>query len=118
MSSDPNTKETSETIHPNSGSRWTIIAWICLAWVFVGLCTLVSAADDLFNYDRGNYTSKFAWIDYMIYSILAAIPIGFGCGLWAFFYRKDYGLALLPTLILGLLSIFLALTTRWSAFFN
>jgi hypothetical protein len=32
-----------------------------------------------------------------------AIPVGFGCGLWALLYRYDFGLPLLPTLIFGLL---------------
>ena len=112
-------EETSEVTHRSGMSRGTIITWLCLLWVFVAFCTFWKTIDNI-DVDGALKTEFLPFesiIDGVCLSGLAAVPLGFGCGLWAFIYgnENDRGLSFLPTLALGLLFIWLAcnLGLRW-----
>ena len=90
------------------GMSWlTVAAWFCLLWVFVAYCTFWGTLDNI-DFDgttKKEYLPYEPLIAFVVYTGLAAIPVGFGCGLMALLYRKDYGLPLLTTLVLGLFMI-------------
>ena len=91
-----------------SGLSWqTITAWLCLLWVGIAFCILFALFEkiDIKGIERSPYD---LWFDCVGFTGLAAIPVGFGCGLWALLFRKDHGLPLPPTFLLGLLLMGLA----------
>jgi hypothetical protein len=97
-------EEMPDISHQNGISRLTITAWLCLLWVFVAFYTFWATIDNI-DVD-GALKTKFQpyelLIDCVFFSGLVTIPVGIGCGLLVLFNRKNYGLPLLPTLILGL----------------
>jgi len=104
--------ETPEVPRQTGMSRLTITSWLCLLWVFVAFCTFWETIDniDVDGATKERYLPYEPLITGVVFTGLATVPIGFGCGLWAllFRYRTDYGLPLLPTLVLGLLMTGLA----------
>ena len=114
--------------HRSSAFLLTMIAWFCLLWVFIAFCTFWGTIDNI-DFDGALKTEFQPYgllIDCVCFSGLVAIPVGAGCGLWALLLallnRKNYGLPLLPTLMLGLILTGLAYnqyqTYQWWIQFN
>ena len=102
--------ETPIELHRNGISRLTMVSWFCVLWSFVAICVIWGTIDNI-DFDgatKKEYLPYESLIACIVYTGYAAISVGFGSGLWALLFRKNFGVPLLPTLILGLLLIALA----------
>jgi hypothetical protein len=124
MSSTPCEKDLSDAL-PKSGGEatavprqnvttWlTVIAWLCLLWVFIAFCIIYATIDKI-NL-KGDSETKNQPLELLFDGAfitgLAALPVGFICGLCLLLFGKGTELrilTLIPTLILGLLLLALA----------
>jgi TRAP-type C4-dicarboxylate transport system permease small subunit len=101
-----------------------ITTWLCLLLVFIAFCIIYATIDKIDL--KGNSETKNLPLELLFDSAfitgLAALPVGFVCGLVALLLERrveKWALVLISTLILGLLLLALAISqyqaSQWSS---